>query len=69
MENVIETYHLPYDPAIPVVAMDEQPVQLFKEVREPIAAMRCHPKLVDYEYGRAGVANLFMLTQPLGCWR
>jgi len=27
MENVLETYHLPYDPEVPVVVMDEQPVQ------------------------------------------
>lgn len=69
MENVIETYQLPYDPEVPVVAMDEQPVQLFKEVREPIAATRHHARRPDYEYGRAGVANIFMFTQPLGCWR
>ena len=49
MENVLETYHLPHDPAVPVVVMDEQPVQLFKEVRQPIAATRHHPKRVDYE--------------------
>jgi len=69
MENVLETYHLPYDPAVPVVVMDEQPVQLFKEVRQPIAATRHHPKRVDYEYERAGVANIFMIAQPLGSWR
>ena len=69
MENVIETYELPRDPDVPVVAMDEQPVQLFKEVREPIPSTRRHPKRVDYEYERAGTANIFMLTAPLECWR
>jgi len=69
MENVLETYHLPYDPEVPVVVMDEQPVQLFKEVRQPIAATRHHPKRVDYEYERAGVANIFMFAHPLGGWR
>jgi len=66
MENVLETYHLPYDEEIPVVVMDEQPVQLFKEVRQPIAATRHHPKRVDYEYKRAGVATIFMIAQPVG---
>jgi hypothetical protein len=69
MENVLETYHLTYDPAIPVVVMDEQPVQLFTETRVPIPATRHHAKRVDYEYGRAGVANIFMFAEPLGCWR
>ena len=31
MEQILYTYALPYDPKIPVVVMDEQPVQLFKE--------------------------------------
>ena len=28
MEEVLELYHRPYDPALPVICMDEQPVQL-----------------------------------------
>ncbi len=32
MEDVLDTYHLPYDPQVPVVFMDEQPVQLIKEM-------------------------------------
>ena len=66
MENVLDTYHLPYDPEVPVIVMDEQPVQLFKEKRVPIPATRNHPKRVDYQYVRAGVANIFMIAEPLG---
>jgi hypothetical protein len=69
MERVLDTYHLPPDPDVPVVVMDEQPVQLFTEVRQPIAATRHHPKRVDYEYDRAGVADIFMFAAPLGNWR
>jgi hypothetical protein len=69
MEKVLDVYHLPYDSEIPVVAMDEQPVQLFNEIRKPIPATCHHPKRVDYEYERAGVANIFMITQALGGWR
>ena len=69
MENVIETYELPHDPDVPVVAMDEQPVQLLKETRTPIAATRHHARRIDYEYDRAGVADIFMFTAPLECWR
>ena len=52
-----------------MLVMDEQPVQLFKETRRPIPATRHHPKRVDYEYDRAGVANIFMVAEPLSGWR
>jgi hypothetical protein len=69
MEEVLETYEKPYDPAIPLLCMDEQPVQLIKETRQPIEATADHPKRVDYEYERAGTATIFMFTEPLGGWR
>jgi hypothetical protein len=69
MENTIATYKMPRDPDVLVVAMDEQPVQLFKEIRQPIPATRNHAKRVDYEYERAGVASVFMFTAPLEGWR
>lgn len=69
MENVLETYALPYDSRFPVLCMDEQPVQLTKETRVPIPATKEHPERVDYEYERAGVADIFMFTEPLSGWR
>jgi len=69
MEEVLETYAKPYDPARPVLCMDEQPVQLVKETRKPIAGTAKHPRRVDYEYERAGTASIFMFTEPLSGWR
>lgn len=69
MEDVLETYEKPYDSEIPVICMDEQPVQLVKEVKVPLPATKAHPKRVDYEYERAGVTNVFMFTEPLSGWR
>ena len=69
MEEVLETYEKPYNPACPVLCMDEQPVQLLKETRPPIPATAEHGKRVDYEYERAGTANIFMFTEPLAGWR
>jgi len=69
MEEVLDTYALPLDPTCPVLCMDEQPVQLLKETRTPIAATLEHGKRVDYEYERAGTANIFMFTEPLVGWR
>ena len=69
MENVLETYAQPYDPRLPVLCMDEQPVQLLKETRVPIAATTHHARRVDYEYERAGTASVFMFAEPLQGWR
>lgn len=69
MEAVLDLYAQPYDPARPVICMDEQPVQLHREVRQPIPATANHGKRVDYEYERAGTACIFMFTEPLAGWR
>jgi hypothetical protein len=74
MEEVLDTYAKPYDPAAPVpgyprAGRDEQPVQLLKETRTPIPATTGHGRRVDYEYERAGTANIFMFTGPLAGWR
>ena len=69
MEDVLETYEKPYNEKHPVICMDEQPVQITKETRTPLAATTTHPQRVDYEYERAGTASLFMFTEPLAGWR
>jgi hypothetical protein len=69
MEEVLETYARPYDARYPVLCMDEQPIQLLKETRVPIAATKDHPRRVDYEYERAGTASIFMFCAPLSGWR
>ena len=69
MEDVLDVYHRPYDSHRPVLCMDEQPVQLIKETREPIAATASHPKRVDYEYERNGTASIFLFAEPLVGYR
>jgi hypothetical protein len=69
MEAVLDVYAKPYNPACPVICMDEQPVQLHREVRQPIPATQKHGRRVDYEYERAGTASIFMFTEPLVGWR
>ncbi|MCI5164466.1 MAG: IS630 family transposase [Candidatus Electrothrix sp. AX5] len=69
MEEVLEAYERPYNPNQPLLCMDEQPVQLIKETREPIPATENHPERVDYEYERNGTASIFMFTEPLSGWR
>lgn len=69
MEEVLDVYHRPYNPCRPVLCMDEQPVQLIRETREPIAATRNHPQRVDYEYERNGTASIFLFAEPLSGYR
>jgi hypothetical protein len=65
MEDVLEVYHLPYDPEFPVVCMDESCKQLVGEVRTPIPCKPGKPTRIDDEYVRNGVAQVFMEVEPL----
>ena len=49
--------------------MDEKPVQLVADVREPIPASPDRPRRQDHEYKRNGTANVFCAFEPLGNWR
>ena len=44
MEDVLDVYHRPYDKKRPVVGLDEKPVQLVADVRQPIAAAAGMPR-------------------------
>lgn len=65
MEDVLQVYHLQYDPNFPVVCMDESSKQLVGEVHAPIPPSRGHGRIVDHEYVRNGVAQLFVEVEPL----
>lgn len=65
MEDVLDVYHLPYDPRYPVVCMDESSKQLIGEVREPIPGKPGQVRRIDDEYVRNGVAEIFMEVEPL----
>ncbi len=64
MEDVLEVYQRPYDPLNPVVCMDETNKQLIRETRLPYVPGNAEK--VDYEYVRNGVADVFMISEPLG---
>ena len=69
MEEVLEVYHRPHDPACPLVCLYETSKQLIKETRVPIPVRPGRPARTDYEYERNGTANIFMLFAPLDGWR
>lgn len=65
MEDVLEVYARPYDPAHPLVCFDESPKQLVSELRESYIG-KDGIKYEDCEYKREGAAELMMITEPLG---
>jgi DDE superfamily endonuclease len=69
MEDVLDVYERPYDPRFPQVCLDETSKQLVGEVVTPLPPAPGRPARQDYEYVRNGVANLFLLTEPLRGWR
>jgi transposase len=69
MEDVLDVYTRPYDPARPVVCVDEASKQLLSTPRGDIAPKPSQVARQDYEYQRHGTANLFMSVEPLRGWR
>lgn len=65
MEQVLAVYQRPYDVKYPVVCLDESPKQLISEVRQPFTDEQ-GIEYIDYEYGREGVADMYMMIEPLG---
>ena len=64
MEDVLELYAEPHDPARPVVCFDEASKELRGDVAEPIPPAPGSPAKQDYEYTRHGTANLFVIVEP-----
>lgn len=66
MEDVLDVYERPYDPAIPVVCMDEKPYQLLGETRQPLPMRPGDDRKTDSEYVRNGTCSIFAFIEPLG---
>ena len=69
MEQVLEVYQRPEDPAFPVVAMDERPVVLHRDLRSPLPPKPGRIARRDYEYKRVRVVSAFLFTNALQGWR
>ena len=65
MEDCLHLYALPYDESRPVVCYDEMPVQLLGEAVAPLPPANGKPARFDYEYRRAGCANILLAIEPL----
>src|SRR5215212_11611058 len=69
MEDVLDLYAEPPDPKCPVVCLDESPLQLIGETRQPIPAAPGQVARADYEYRRCGTVNLFVVLDVHRPWR
>ena len=65
LEDVLAIYARPYDPKRPQVCLDEGGKQLIGDLRPPLPVRPGTPRREDYEYQRQGMANLFMVFEPL----
>jgi hypothetical protein len=64
MEDVLDVYARPPDPARPLVCFDEGSKELHGEVRDALPLLPGHPLCYDTEYARHGTANLFLWCAP-----
>jgi len=69
MEEVLDIYELPYNPARPVVCLDEKSKSLIGEMRQALPPQPGQAARYDYEYVRNGTRNLFVMVEPLAGWR
>ena len=69
MEDVLDVYQRPLNPARPLVCLDETSRQLLADTREPLPVSPGRPARHDSEYVRGGVVNCFLVTAPLQGWR
>ena len=65
MEDILDVYHRPLNPAVPLVCMDESCQQMVGEVRDPIPMSPGQPLKIDDEYVRKGTAEIFLAVAPL----
>lgn len=69
MEDLLDLYAEPADPARPLVCIDEYPLALVDERRPAIPAKPGQDRREDYEYARCGGCTLFMAFAPQQAWR
>jgi DDE superfamily endonuclease len=69
MEDVLQQYHLPYDPRQPLICFDERPCFLIEEVGAILPLSPGKAKRHHYEYQRNGSCCVFLAFEPHTGWR
>jgi len=69
MNDVLELYERPSNPAEPLVGVDEKGKQLLQDIRSPLPLVPRQGIREDYQYRRNGTRNLFVGVDPHAGWR
>jgi len=69
MEDILDVYQRSFADDEVLVCMDETSKQHIRETRTPLPTQLGEVARYDFEYERAGVSNLFMMSAPLEGWR
>jgi hypothetical protein len=64
MYELLDLYARPFKRNEPVVCIDEKSTQLLRHSRAPLPGRPGTPLREDYEYVRAGTANVFVAVEP-----
>ena len=64
MEDILDVYQRPFDSNLPLVCMDEKPIQLLDDAYPPLPATPSRAVRYDYEYKRNGTASLSCSLNP-----
>lgn len=64
MMDVLGVYEKEYDPAYPVICLDEKNYQLLSTPRGEKKVKPGKPRRIDYEYRRHGTVNHFIAVEP-----
>jgi len=66
MEDILDIYEMPYNPAVPVVCMAEKPYRLLGETKELLPIRPDDTQKTDSEYVRNGTCSIFVFVESLG---
>ncbi len=69
MEDILDVYQRLFDSNLPLICMDDKPIQLLDDAYLPLPATSSQAVRYDYEYKRNGTASVFIFTKPLRGWR
>ena len=64
MNAILDLYERDYDGKNPVVCVDEKPVVMFGDIRQPMKFSEGQPNKYDYQYSRNGATNVFCGVEP-----
>jgi hypothetical protein len=69
MEEILDLYQQPPDPAHPLICFDESHKEQQAETRPPVAAAPGQVARYDHEYTRHGMSSLHLMFAPHANWR